>query len=94
VPDIEFEATQHADKVLIPIIIMRNHDLFNPLEPNTEHSIDMKAIEREVKKLFLPSQEVLIVGGIHSLHEHRHLSMAVAKAKKTDTVHEMNWSNR
>lgn len=89
VPDIRFPAVQ-ADKVLVPIVVLRNHVEFNPWRKGHPYSIDIDAIRREVAKLALPNQEVTIVTDLHGLHEHKHIALALAKAHKTDTVHELN----
>jgi hypothetical protein len=34
-------------------------------------------------------REVTIVSGVHSLHSHVHLSLAVAKSKRADTTHDV-----
>lgn len=89
-PDIQFASIPHADKVLVPLIVLNNHGEFNPLSSEVEEHIDVPMIRREVQKMFLPTQEVSIVGGVHSLHEHRHLAMLIAKARRANTLHEMS----
>lgn len=32
----------------------------------------------------------MVLNDIHGLHEHKHISLAVAKAKRTDTIYETN----
>jgi hypothetical protein len=75
---------------LVPIVVLRNHVEFNPWRKGHPYSIDIDAIRREVAKLALPNQEVTIVTDLHGLHEHKHIALALAKAHKTDTVHELN----
>jgi hypothetical protein len=89
-PDIQSEYIPHTNKMLIPIIVLRNHNLFNPLLEGTPESIDFDLVRKEVKKMFLSKQEVTIVSGIHSLHEHRHISIAVEKSMRAATTHSMN----
>ena len=74
---------------MIPIIVLRNHHFWNSLDPNLDLSIDTSQIAKQVKKMFLPSQEIIFVAETHSLHEHRHLSMAVNKARKASIAHEL-----
>lgn len=68
--------------------MLRNHVEFNPWEQGHPYSIDIDTIRREIEKLALPNQELTIVTDMHGLHEHKHISLALAKAHKTDTVHE------
>lgn len=77
-------------QVLVPIVVLRNHVEFNPWHKGHPYSIDIDAIRKEVGKLALPNQEVTIVTDLHGLHEHKHIALALAKAHKTDTVHELN----
>jgi hypothetical protein len=97
IPDILFPAVQ-ADKVLVPIIVLRNHVEFNPWHKGHPYSIDIDTIRAEVAKLALPNQEISVVTDMHGLHEHKHISLALAKAHKTDTLHELNalgrWTTR
>ena len=39
-----------ATQLLIPIIVLQNHNRYNIFEAGHNYSIDMKAIEMEVKK--------------------------------------------
>eukprot|EP01114_Cavostelium_apophysatum_P023378 TRINITY_DN8786_c0_g1_i1.p1 TRINITY_DN8786_c0_g1~~TRINITY_DN8786_c0_g1_i1.p1 ORF type:complete len:710 (+),score=142.99 TRINITY_DN8786_c0_g1_i1:64-2193(+) len=93
-PDIQFSDLPHSDKILIPIVILRNHIIFNPLEGDSDFSIDFNYIRKQVQQMFLPHQSVTVVAGVHSLHDHKHLSMAVSKAKRSDSVHELTWQGR
>jgi hypothetical protein len=68
---------------------LRNHHQWNALDQGNEYSIDTVAIAKQVKKMFSPGQEIIFVSATHSLHEHRHLSMAVNKARKASIVHEL-----
>jgi hypothetical protein len=41
-----------------------------------------------VKRLIHPGQDVVVVGGTHSLHEHEKLAVAVAKAFRGESLQE------
>lgn len=38
-----------ARRILIPVIVLQNHNRYNILEAGHEYSIDIEAIEREVR---------------------------------------------
>jgi hypothetical protein len=89
-PDAMYPHTPPSKKILVPVIVLHNHNHFNPLYPNKQYSIDLKAIKEEVSKLLLPGQELTVVSGSHSIHDHRPVSMAVSKALRTDSVPEVS----
>eukprot|EP01087_Luapelamoeba_hula_P014540 TRINITY_DN4275_c0_g1_i1.p1 TRINITY_DN4275_c0_g1~~TRINITY_DN4275_c0_g1_i1.p1 ORF type:complete len:775 (-),score=92.21 TRINITY_DN4275_c0_g1_i1:51-2375(-) len=89
VPDIRL-APIDADKVLVPIIVMRNHNMFNPWIGGHKYSIDLDRIKAEIAQMTLPNQELIVLNDIHGLHEHKHIAMAVSKSRKTDSIHELN----
>ena len=100
-PDIAFETMNFAKRVLVPIIALRDHAAFDPLDPElhyehadfknkdvvdetaNEASVDLQAIEREVRKFLLPGQELVLVSGTHELHLHHHIASAIARARDT-----------
>jgi len=47
-----------------------------------------------VKKMLQPGQKVVVVGGIHNLHEHERLAMAVAKATVGHSSHDTRADGR
>eukprot|EP00899_Mesostigma_viride_P009408 jgi/Mesvir1/18469/Mv14320-RA.1 len=85
-PDIRIQTLDFAHRVLVPIMVLRNHHDFNPLTPGHEFSVDLAAVEKEVRKMVHPGQEVAVVAGVHSLHEHEHLATAIAKAQQSHSV--------
>ena len=103
-PDIAFETMNFAKRVLVPIIALRDHAAFDPLDPElhyehadfknkdvvdetaNEASVDLQAIEREVRKFLLPGQELVLVSGTHELHLHHHIASAIARAKRHSVV--------
>jgi hypothetical protein len=113
VPDIEYESLPQADKILIPIIVLRNHNQFNPLASSSstnkqhdgqEYFIDVDAIKEEVSHLLSTAVgagnaattpfDAVVVSGVHSLHTHGHISLAVAKSMRSDSVHTVDHKGR
>ncbi|KAJ0034994.1 hypothetical protein Pint_24324 [Pistacia integerrima] len=93
-PDVRFETVDMTTRLLIPIIILQNHNRYNIMEKGHNYSIDVEAIEREVKKLVHDGQEVVIVGGSHGLHRHEKLAIAVSKAMRGHSVQETRKDGR
>jgi hypothetical protein len=87
-PDIRFETVDMTVRLLIPIIVLQNHNRYNILQAGHNYSIDVQAIEREVKKMVHPGQEVVIISGSHALHQHEQLAVAVSKATRSHSLHE------
>ncbi|CAK9871609.1 unnamed protein product [Sphagnum jensenii] len=87
-PDVRFETVDVTQRLLVSIIVLRNHLQYNPLIPGSNFSIDMESIIDQVKKMLQPGQKVVVVGGIHNLHEHERLAMAVAKATVGHSSHD------
>ncbi|KAM0948453.1 hypothetical protein DsansV1_C06g0059551 [Dioscorea sansibarensis] len=87
-PDIRFETVDLTTRLLIPVIVLQNHNRYNILQAGHNKSIDIQAIEREVKKMVRAAQEVIIVGGSHALHRHEKLAIAVFKAMRGHSLHE------
>eukprot|EP00823_Brevimastigomonas_motovehiculus_P008693 TRINITY_DN804_c0_g1_i1.p1 TRINITY_DN804_c0_g1~~TRINITY_DN804_c0_g1_i1.p1 ORF type:complete len:861 (-),score=204.32 TRINITY_DN804_c0_g1_i1:153-2735(-) len=91
--DIQFPSLDYAEKIIVPIIVLRNHELFNPfnIRPDDQAMfdvrIDVALLRSELKKLLLPQQEISIVTAVHSLSEHHHLFSAFFKSFRYDTVH-------
>lgn len=87
-PDVRFEIVDQTTRLLIPIIVLQNHNRYNILEKGHNYSINVEAIEAEVKKMVHDGQEVVIVGGSHLLHRHEKLSIAVSKAMRGHSLQE------
>jgi hypothetical protein len=47
-PDVQFDALDFSERVLVPIIVFRNHILFDPLAQGSSFSIDLDRIKTEV----------------------------------------------
>ncbi|XP_077218176.1 uncharacterized protein LOC143852601 [Tasmannia lanceolata] len=93
-PDVRFETVDLATRLLIPIIVLQNHNRYNILAAGHNHSIDIQAIEREVRKMVHSGQEVVIVGGSHALHRHEKLAIAVSKAMRGHSLQETKKDGR
>lgn len=87
-PDVRFENVDLATRLLIPIIVLQNHNRYNLLEGGHNYSIDIQEIERQVKKMAHAGQEVVIIGGSHMLHRHEKLSIVLFKAMRSHSVQE------
>ena len=55
-----------ATRLLIPIILLQNHNRYIIMEKVKNYIIDIGAIENEVKKLVYKGEEAVIVGCSHS----------------------------
>lgn len=93
-PDVRFDTVDVSSRLLVPIIVLRNHLHYNLLQPGSNHSIDVDEIRNQVKTMLQPGQEVMVVAGVHSLHDHERLAMAVAKAMRGMSVHDTREDGR
>ncbi|XP_010524587.1 PREDICTED: uncharacterized protein LOC104802608 [Tarenaya hassleriana] len=93
-PDVRFETVDLATRVLIPIVVLQNHNRYNIMEKGHNYSINIEEIESEVKKLVHHGQEVVIVGGAHALHRHEKLAIAVSKAMRGHSLQETKKDGR
>ncbi|RAL47429.1 hypothetical protein DM860_013394 [Cuscuta australis] len=93
-PDVRFETVDMTTRLLVPIIVLHNHNRYNIMEKGHNYSIDVGAIENEVKKLVHQGQEVVIVGGSHALHHHEKLAIAVSKAMRGHSLQETKKDGR
>eukprot|EP00002_Diphylleia_rotans_P020835 TRINITY_DN4047_c0_g1_i3.p1 TRINITY_DN4047_c0_g1~~TRINITY_DN4047_c0_g1_i3.p1 ORF type:complete len:731 (+),score=150.19 TRINITY_DN4047_c0_g1_i3:88-2280(+) len=89
-PDIQAETIQYSEKILIPFIVFRNHERFNPLKDQGDYYINMDLIKKEVSKLLLPHQEVSFIGGVHSLHDHKGLSLSLSKSIVHESINSIS----
>lgn len=87
-PDVRFETVDMTTRLLIPIIVLQNHNRYNIMEKGQNYSIDVEAIEAEVKKMIHVGQEAVIIGGSHLLHRHEKLAVAVSKAMRSHSLQE------
>lgn len=104
VSDLQYRNLKYAEKVIVPVVVFRNHRRFHPLRqeggPETLHEneagpvndlkIDLAIIKSSLKSMLLPEQELMLVHGAHHLHDHHQISTAVFKALKQDAMHTAN----
>lgn len=93
-PDVRFETVDLTTRLLIPIIVLQNHNRYNVMENGHNYSINVEEIESEVKKMVHDGQEVVIVGGSYSLHSHEKLAIAVSKAMRGHSLQETKKDGR
>uniref|UniRef100_A0A2P2K0J6 Uncharacterized protein MANES_03G205800 n=1 Tax=Rhizophora mucronata TaxID=61149 RepID=A0A2P2K0J6_RHIMU len=93
-PDVRFETVDLTTRLLIPIIVLQNHNRYNILEKGHNHSVNVEEIESEVKKMVHDGQEVVIVGGSHALHRHEKLAIALSKAMRGHSLQETKKDGR
>ncbi|KAI3469273.1 hypothetical protein Pfo_025936 [Paulownia fortunei] len=93
-PDVRYETVDMTTRLLVPIIVLQNHNRYNIMAKGHNYSIDVEAIEAEVKKMVHQGQEVVIVGGTHALHRHEKLAIAVSKAMRGHSLQETKKDGR
>ncbi|KAJ4825238.1 hypothetical protein Tsubulata_039371 [Turnera subulata] len=93
-PDVRFETVDLTTRLLIPIIVLQNHNRYNIMEKGHNYSINIEEIESEVKKMVHDGQEVVIIGGSHALHRHEKLAIAVSKAMRGHSLQETKKDGR
>ena len=81
-------AVADFDELIVPLLVLRNHDQFDPLVAGHPFSLDVPRLTGQLRKLLLPGQTVQLLPSTHDLHSHPQLSVAVARAMQSDTVHE------
>ena len=59
-PDVALDEMDMSDDVLVAVIVLRDHRLYNPLEPGHEFSLQLEKIQEQVQRLALPEQVVLV----------------------------------
>lgn len=90
VPDMRTaHAVEPFEKVVVPLIVLRNHREFDPLtvDPSSEYYINATAIHDQIHQLLMPHQEAVVLPVTHDLFDHRALSASVYRALRTDTIH-------
>ncbi|XP_078444256.1 uncharacterized protein LOC144713534 [Wolffia australiana] len=93
-PDVRFQTVDLTTRLLIPIIVLQNHNRYNILHSGHNTSIDVKEIEREVRKMVHGTQEIVFTGGSYSLHRHEKLAIAVWRAMRAYSQHETKEDGR
>lgn len=86
-PDVGAETLDHSRRVLLPIIALRDHDLFAPLSPASgARGVDVELVFSEARRLLQPGQSLAAASSTHNLHEHEHLAAAVLRARRAVTT--------
>ncbi|KAK8938511.1 hypothetical protein KSP39_PZI011277 [Platanthera zijinensis] len=93
-PDIRFETVSLTTRLLIPVIILQNHNRYSLLQAGHNYSIDIQGIEQEVKKMVHAGQEVILFSGSYALHRHENLAIAVSKAMRGHSLQETKKDGR
>ncbi|KAI8012232.1 hypothetical protein LOK49_LG06G03406 [Camellia lanceoleosa] len=93
-PDVRFEIVDTTTRLLVPIIVLHNHNRYNIMDKGHNYSIDIQAIEAEVKKMVHTGQEVVMIGGMHALHHHEKLAIALSKAMRSHSLQETKTDGR
>ncbi|KAL0348572.1 UNVERIFIED_CONTAM: hypothetical protein Sangu_1085000 [Sesamum angustifolium] len=93
-PDVRYETVDMTTRLLVPIIVLQNHNRYSIMMKGHNYSIDIEAIEAEVKKMVHQGQEVVIIGGTHALHRHEKLAIAVSKAMRSHSLQETKKDGR
>jgi hypothetical protein len=73
-----------ATELRVPLIALRNHNLFDPLKPGHEHSLDLTRLEAQLERLLLPGQTLRLLPSTHELHAHPTLAVALSRASLFD----------
>ncbi|KAF4361439.1 hypothetical protein F8388_012899 [Cannabis sativa] len=87
-PDVRYETVDLATRLLVPIIVLQNHNRYNIMDKGHNYSINIEEIEAELKKMVHDSQQVVLIGGSHALHRHEKLAIAVSKAMRGHSLQE------
>ncbi|CAI0626534.1 unnamed protein product [Linum tenue] len=93
-PDVRFESADLTTRLLIPIIVLQNHNRYNIMQAGHNYSIDTTEIESELRKMVHNEQEVVVIGGSHALHRHEKLAIAVSKAMRGHSLQETRKDGR
>ena len=64
----------------MPLLVLRNHDQFDPLVPGHPFSLDTTRLAAQLRKLLLPAQRLTLLPSTHDMHAHPQLSVAVSRA--------------
>ncbi|PSR92497.1 capsid protein [Actinidia chinensis var. chinensis] len=93
-PDVRFETVDTTTRLLIPIIVLQNHNRYNIMDKGHNYSIDIEAIEGEIKKMVHNEHDVVMIGGSHALHRHEKLAIALSKAMRGHSLQETKKDGR
>lgn len=78
VNDVWVDNTMDMKNVVVPLMVLRNHQDFSPFMDNQRYFINTTSLRQELKGL-VTGQRVMVVEAIHSLHHHKALAVALYK---------------
>jgi hypothetical protein len=87
-PDVAAETLDFAERVMVPVIVLRDHNSFWPLDLESAgpfRHLDVELVKEEAKKMLQPGQEIVLMTGTHNLHEHKRLTAAVLRSLRTSS---------
>lgn len=79
VNDVWVYNTMDMKNVVVPIMVMRNHQDFSPFIAKQGYFINGTSLQQELKGL-VTGQRVMVVESVHSIHQHKALAVALYKA--------------
>ena len=88
-PDLHAAIVDRSARVLMPIIVLRDHATFAPLDlasAGADRHVDAALIAAEARRMLPPGQTLVAPAGTHNLHEHEHLAAAALRARRVETV--------
>ena len=85
-PDLHACALPDFDELVVPVLALRNHALYDPLQPGHAFSLDLARLGVQLRKLLLPGQTLTLLPSTHALHGHPQLSVALTRALQADSV--------
>ena len=79
---------QRWKRLVVPLIVLRNHERFNPLTPGHEFSVDVDAIRTQLQRLLMPGQQLTVLPSVHLVHDHPQIAMALQTSISTEVIHD------
>ena len=76
-PDLASCELPPFETLVVPLIVLRDHTRFDPLDGGHARAIDVDAIGAQVQRLLLPEQRVQLLPSVHQLHDHPQLAVAI-----------------
>ena len=76
-----------AGKLVVPLVVLRNHRRFDPLRPGHAHSLDIGSLKAQLSRMLVPQQSVTLLPSTHDIHGHPQISVALTRATKSVTMH-------
>ena len=78
-PDVATCELDDFETLIVPIIVLADHDRFDPLQPGHAHSLDLQRLQHQLTQLLLPKQQLVLLPSSHQLHAHPQISIAVSQ---------------